>query len=226
MAQPGNIPLAGQELYAEYSISQFVIPAGVGATFSAAASGICTVTFNAAHGLTMQPAANVPANYYISFGGSTSGLSGTGILVGNVFKILTIPSTTAITIYSTITAATVTSLTGVPVFYPPFQQSANIGLGGPTQTISTVVTPMPLPINGYGEMLVNLAANGAIQYNPDQLAIPLDQYTTPAAGTPAVAPTWRSLIAASTNGQCDGAYPWLAFWANGTTATSKISVHL
>jgi hypothetical protein len=227
MAQPGNIPLVGQELFTpEWTITQFAIPAGAGATFSAATSGICTVTFNAAHGLTMTPTAGVMANYYITFGGSTSGLSGTGVLVGNTFKILSIPSTTAITIYSTITAATVTSLTGFPTFYPPFQQGPVAGPGSPTQTISGVVTNEPYPILGYGECIAVLGANCLFQYNPDQTAIPLDQYTTPASGTPATPPTWRTILAASGTGQIDGAYPWLQLLASGTTATSKISVHV
>ena len=73
----------------EQTITQFLIPAGAGATFSAT-NNIATITFNAAHGLTMTPAANVPPNYFIKFGGSTSGLAGTGILVGNTFRILSI----------------------------------------------------------------------------------------------------------------------------------------
>lgn len=227
MSEPGNIPLAGAELFPEMSITQFVIPAGAGATFAAAASGICTVTFNAAHGLTMQPAANVPGNFFIGFGGSTSGLTGTGILVGNIFRILAIPSTTAIQIYSTITAATVTSLTGIPVFFPPFQQApAAIPLAGPTQTIGGVVTNMPPALLGFADIIATLGANCVLSYNPDQTLIPLDQSTTPASGTPAVAPTVRTLIAASAAAQVEGAYPWLILQASGTTATSRISVHL
>lgn len=225
-----KLPVAGLDLQSELTITQFTIPAGAGATF-AASNNIMTITFNAAHGLTLSPAAGVPPNYFITFGGSTSGVTGTGVLVGNIFRILTIPSTTAITIYGTITAATVTALTGIPVFFPPF--TAGIGSqyqNGPSQSIATAGT-YPLP-NLTGA-LVNaaLGANGAMRYNPDQTAVILDPYTTqalapgtPGGLTPAVAPTWRDIVAASGLGQVWGAPPWLAFWANGSTATSRLSV--
>jgi hypothetical protein len=230
MAQPGDIPLTGNSLATELAISQFVIPAGAGATFSAA-NNIATITFNAAHGLTMTPAAGVPPNYFIGFGGSTSGLSGTGILVGNVFRILTIPSTTAITIFTSITAATVTSLTGIPVFFPPFIASGTTIPSSPTQTISSVVTNEPFPILGYAEFIALMGANAAVVYNPAQTFLgALDASTTPlSAGvysTPATAPVWKTLVAASATMQVDGAYPWLAIFANGTTATSYISCHV
>ena len=223
MAQPSNIPLIGQELATELAISQFVIPAGGGATF-AAANNIGTITFNAAHGLTMTPAAGVPPNFFIGFGGSTSGISGTGILVGNVFRILSIPSTTAITIYTTITAATVTSLTGIPVFFPPFIAGPVVPGYGPTQTISTVVTNEPAPLLGEAGFIANLGANAAVVYNPAQTFLgALDAGT---GNTPATAPVWRTLVAASATQQCVGAYPWMAIFANGTTATSNISCHV
>ena len=230
MSEPGNIPLTGQELATELAISQFVIPAGAGATFSAS-NNIATITFNAAHGLTMTPAAGVPPNYFIGFGGSTSGLSGTGILVGNVFRILSIPSTTAITIFTSITAATVTSLTGIPVFFPPFIASGTTIPSSPTQTISSVVTNEPFPILGYAEFIALMGANAAVVYNPAQTFLgALDASTTPlSAGvysTPATAPVWKTLVAASATMQVDGAYPWLAIFANGTTATSYISCHV
>src|SRR5580698_4692771 len=114
----GKLPVNGYEYQTEQTITQYVIPAGSGATY-AVSNNIATITFNAAHGLTLSPAAGTPANFFITFGGSTSGLTGNGILVGNIFRILTIPSTTAITIYCTITAATITSLTGIPVFAFP-----------------------------------------------------------------------------------------------------------
>lgn len=214
-----KLPTQGLDLQSELSIAQFVIPAGGGATF-AAANNIGTITFNAAHGLTLTPAAGVPPNYFITFGGSTSGLTGTGILVGNIFRILSIPSTTAITIYTTITAATVTSLTGIPVFFPPLTASGG-GPYGPTQTIAAVVTPFPLPNLTANWVLASLAANCAVRYNPDQTAVILDSTT---GNTPAVAPTWRDLIAASTSDMAFLAPPWGAVWANGTTATSRVSV--
>lgn len=219
-----RLPVAGLDFFPEQTITQFVIPAGGGATFSAANS-IATITFNAAHGLTLAPAANVPPNYFITFGGSTSGLVGTGVLVGNIFRILSIPSATAITIYTTITAATITAMTGIPVFYPwlqPSQQSAFVG--GPTQTIAGTVTPFA-PQYQQGAM-VNFAqgANCAVRYNPDRTAQILDGSSTPALGaTPAVAPVWRDLASVSTNNQIWLVSPTIGIWANGASGTSFFS---
>jgi hypothetical protein len=219
-----RLPVQGSDFFAEQTIAQFVIPAGAGATFSAA-NNIGTITFNAAHGLTLNPAANVPPNYYISFGGSTSGLTGTGVLVGNVFRILTIPSTTAITIYTTITAATVTSLTGIPVFYPWLQPSQQSGfVAGPTQTISTVVTPFAPGYLQAAAFNFSLGANCVIQYCPAQNAYILDQVTTTAlGGTPGTAPTYRTIAAASTANQMWIVPPNMGIFASGTTANSFFS---
>jgi len=224
-----NIALVGLGYQTELTITQFVIPAGAGATFSAA-NGIATITFNAAHGLTMTPAAGVPPNYFIGFGGSTSAPTGTGILVGNIFRILSIPSTTAITIFTSLTALTVTSLTGIPVFFPPFIAGAvaGYGSGSPTQTISSVVTAEPFPVLGLAAFNIVTGANCAVVYNPDNKAVALDASTTPlvagVATTPTTAPTWRTLVAASSNDQAAGAYPNTAIFANGTTATTTLSV--
>lgn len=217
-----SLPVDGLDFESELSIAQFVIPAGAGATF-AASGNIGTITFNAAHGLTLNPAAGVPPNYFITFGGSTAGLTGTGILVGNIFRILTIPSTTAITIYTTITAATVTSLTGIPVFFPPFTASGLSSLvgSGPLQTISSVVTQFPPANLARSSFNIVTAANAAVRYNPAGDAVILDQLT---GATPATAPTWRDLIAASSRGQVNGGAPNTAIWANGTTATTTVSV--
>ncbi len=222
-----RLPVPGLDLQSELSISQFVIPAGAGATFSASGN-ICTFTTNAAHGLTLNPSAGVPPNYFVTFGGSTSGISGTGVLIGNIFRILSIPSTTTFTFYSTITAATVTSTTVIPVFFPPFIAASGSGFaGGPTQTISSVVTNFPLPQLEGATFFARLAANAAYRVNTDQTAVILDAQSTaalPGGTTPGTAPTWRDQVAASANGYVFGAPPWGAIWANGTTATSTISV--
>jgi hypothetical protein len=220
-----RLPITGLDMEAEQTITQFVIPAGAGATYSAS-NNIATITFNAAHGLTLSPSAGVPPNYFITFGGSTSGQTGTGVLVGNIFRILSIPSTTAITIYCTITALTVTSLTGIPVFFPELQignQSAF--LNGPVQTPATAGTYSP-PIPKGCTINCNLGANCAVRYNPDNTAIILDAQSTaalPGGTTPAVAPTWRDLIPASSSGQATLFPPGMGIWANGTTATSRFS---
>ena len=222
-----RLPVPGLDLQTELSITQFQIPSGAGATFSAS-NNVCTFTTNAAHGLTLTPSAGVPPNYFVTFGGSTSGISGTGVLIGNIFRILSIPSTTTFTFYSTITAATVTSTTVIPVFFPPFTAASNSGFaGGPTQTISSVVTPEPLPNLEGAVVLARLGANCAFRVNTDQKAVILDALSTASlsgGNTPATAPTWRDQIAASANGEMFAAPPWGAIWANGTTATSTLSV--
>ena len=225
------IPLSGLQPTAEQTTTQFVIPAGGGATFSnpnsgtLSAGGLCTITTNAAHGLTMTPAGVALPNYFVTFGGSTSALTGTGILVGNYFRIMSIPSTTTFTIWTTISTGTVTSLTTIPVFFPSFAVgSLNIG-GEPTQTIASVVTKEPFPILAACQAFFTLGANCNVLYNPDRTLIALDPITTTMlGGTPATAPVTRTALAASTGGQIEMAYPWCALVANGTTATSQLSV--
>lgn len=208
---PLAIPLVGQQLQTpEWAITQYI--SGDGSTY-AWSNNIATITMAAAHGLTFTPAAGVPANYFVLISGSTSGLSGTGILVGNIFRILSIPTTTEITIYTTVSAATITSMTLTPVFFPPF--AAN-----PAYAASAGV-----PALGAALMNVAFGANCTMQYNPDQTFIALDAVTTYQLGaTPATAPTWRTIVAASGAAQVYGAYPTTAIMAGGTTATSHVSV--
>jgi hypothetical protein len=224
-----KIAVGGLDYFAEQSTTQFVIPAGAGATFTNAQqngvyTNICTVTFNAPHGLTFTPSANVLPNYFIKFGGSTAGLTGTGVLVGNTFRILSIPTTSSITIYSTITAATVTSLTGIPVFYPVFQQA--LLSGAATNTLASGTTGSFATTGGYpyyGSVQcsnLTLGANCVALYNSDNTAAPLDAST---GVTPSTAPAFRTMLAASTTGQLRfGPYDQIA--ASGTTATSYISI--
>ena len=229
----------GLDLQPQLTITQFVVPAGAGATF-ANSGNVCTFTTNAAHGLTLTPAAGVPANYYISFGGSTSALTGNGILVGNYFRILSIPSTTTFTFYSTVTAATVTSTTVIPVFLCPFTaQSTSLFAGGPSQTVASVTTVYP-PANlesGYvhsqngancAVLMAPYIATGAGQFNNS--FIMLDAFTTTACSgnnTPAVAPTVVTIGAASTNYNglmISGPFCNYVLAANGTTATTTLNV--
>jgi hypothetical protein len=227
MPYPNAVPLVGFNFETELAIAQFVIAAGGGATFSNAnsatlsAGGICTFTTNAAHGLTMTPATGVPPNYFVTFGASSSAITGTGVLINNIFRILTIPSTTTFTFWSTISSATVTSTTVIPVFFPPFIAGPIVPGYGPTQTISSVVTNEGAPLTGLAHFNFDGGANCEVQYNPDNKAIGLDQST---GNTPGTAPTWRVLIAASGAGLVEGAYPNVAVWATGTTATSYVSV--
>ncbi len=229
-----RLPTPGLDLETELSIAQFVIPAGAGATFANANSatvgqgGVCTFTSNAAHGLTFNPAANVPPNYFVTFGASSSGLTGTGVLIGNIFRILSIPSTTTFTFWSTISAATVTSTTVIPVFFPAFLAGVLSGFaGGPTQTVSSVTTQYSPPALEAAVVYLRLAANCAFRVNTDQNAVILDPQSTAAlsgGNTPATAPTWRDQLAASNNGMVFASAPGAGLWANGTTATSTLSV--
>lgn len=223
-----RLPTPGLDLQAKQTITQFVIPAGAGATF-AASGNICTFTSNAAHGLTFNPSAGVPPNYFVTFGGSTSGISGTGVLINNVFRILSIPSTTTFTFYSTITAATVTSTTVIPVFFPLFTAGPNNGqwAGGPNQTISSVVTYFPPPNLAGAFVNAILGANCNIVADLAGVATILDGFSTQSqagGNTPATAPTWTTLQAASTNEGMWLAPPTMAIFANGTTATTTLSV--
>lgn len=219
-----QLPLIGVQPATEQTIAQFTIPAGAGATFSAT-NNIATITTNAAHGLTMTPSGQALPNYYVSFGGSTSGISGTGILVGNYFRILSIPSITTFTIYTTITAATVTSMTTFPVFFPSFQTApGNVG-GNPLMG----TTPEPFPLLAGCMFNIVTGANCQVLYFPTPTTgyglIPLDAVsTTQLGGTPTTAPTARIACAVSSVGQLEAAYPWMGVVANGSTATTYISV--
>ena len=218
--------VVGLNYQPELSIAQFVIPAGAGATYSAT-NNIATFTTNAAHGLTFAPAAGVPPNYFVTFGGSTSAPTGSGILVGNIFRILTIPTTTTFTFYCTLSALTVTSATVIPVFMAPFTASPGSPFQGfVTQTASLTQYP---PAQGPYGAFVNclLGANCNVTYNPDNTAVILDGYTTPqlaGAVTPSTAPVYRNLIPASSSGQVWMFGPDTIIQANGTTATSRVSV--
>ena len=211
-----KIAVGGLDYLTEQSTTQFVIPAGAGATFSVS-NNIATFTTNAAHGLTQSFSAGVLPNYFVTFGGSTSGLTGTGILVGNTFRILSIPTTTSFTFYTTITAATVTSTTVIPVFYPQFIASL---------LSSSANFPLPTGAAGYPQygsaqcVNMTLGANCVAQYNPSNNNVPLDATT---GNTPGTAPTMRTMAAASTGAQLRfGPYDYIA--ASGTTATSYFSV--
>jgi hypothetical protein len=220
-----KIAVPGLDYYSEYSTSQFVIPAGAGATF-VASNNIATITTNAAHGLTFSPSPGVLPNYFIQLGGSVSGTSGTGQLIGPVFRILSIPSTTTFTIYTTVTAATVTSTTFIPIFIPAFF-TALISQGSPSPSLwywnnaTTAVLSQSYPQFGTVQVAnLTLGANCVASYNPDNTNIVQD----PSAGaTIAVAPTMRTMLAASSSGQLRfGPQDYLA--ASGTTATSRISI--
>jgi hypothetical protein len=189
-------------------------------------NNIMTITTAAAHGLTFNPAANVLPNYFVKFGGTGySAISGTGVLLNNVFRILSIPSTTTFTIYTTITSITTT--TGsliIPVFYPVFQTA--LLSGAATGTLASGTTGAFATSGGYpfygSTQCVNFTfgANCNAQYNPDNTGVPLDAST---GNTPSTAPTVRTLAAVSTSGQLRfGPYDYIQ--ALGSAATSVISI--
>lgn len=226
-----RLPVAGLDLQTKLSITQVPVAAGAGATFANAnsatvgAGGVCTFTTNAAHGLTLNPSAGVPPNYFVTFGGSSSAITGTGVLINNVFRILSIPSTTTFTFWSTISTATVTSTTVVPVFYPNFLAGNNSGFaGGPTQTVSSVTTQYAPPQLEAATVYIIAGANCTAVVDQGQVAILLDPQSTPTAGTPATAPTWTTFTAASSNDNPWLCAPWGAVWASGSSGTTTLSV--
>ena len=166
-----------------------------GTTFSAS-NNIATITTSAPHGLTFNPAAGVPPNYFVQFGTGTSGLSGTGILVGNTFRILSIPSTTTFTIYTTVTAATLTTAQILPVFLCPFIAQVQSQYAGSVQQPAGTYFAK----NQFYAATVNLslAGNMSVVWNTDGTFIPLDGTT---GNTPATAPAVKTIVSASTNGQ-------------------------
>jgi hypothetical protein len=219
-----RLPTLGFDYQAQLTITQVPIVLAAGSV--ANVNNIVTVTTAGAHGLTLNPAAGVPPNYFVSFTG-TSAPTGVGILNGNIFRILSIPSTTTFTIYSTVTGATLTGSNIVPVFFAPFTASPGTLFSGPqpTMTVAAVTTAYPPPNVAGAVVLAQLGANANIRFNSDLLFTgPLDPITTPAAGTPAVAPVWTVGQAVSVSGD----FPMLGYsaavWAGGSAGTSTLSV--
>lgn len=222
-----KLPVIGLDALPELQTTQVPVPAGAGATFSAS-NNIATITTNAAHGLTFTPAAGVMPNFFIQFATAVSGQSGTGTLLNNIFRILSIPSTTTFTIYTTVTAATVTATTFVPIFVPAMFATFNSQYGNP----NAPGTNLPFPQVQGALCNFTLGANCTLQYaplNPAGVAgttnLFLDGSNQP-NGTPAAAPTFRNLAAASTNGQVWVNPPYAFIAASGTAGTSSVSVLL
>jgi hypothetical protein len=195
-----------------WSITQEQLAAATMSTY-AVSNNIATLTYAAAHGLTWSPSAGVPPNFFLTFSGF-SAQTGVGTLNGNYFRILAIPSTTTIQIYSTITAATATAAVTIPVFFPKFGAAKLSGLSG--------AGPMAELVGN--AFLAKLAANCEFFWNTDGNLILLDQFTTPATGTPATAPV-NELIT-SGGPFFFGHAPWggiQCLGAAGTTVLQTIS---
>jgi hypothetical protein len=207
-----KIAVPGLDYVSELTTTQFVIPAGASGAF-AVSNNIATITTNAAHGLTYSPAAGTLANYFIQFATAATGITGVGVLLNNFFRILSIPTTTTFTIYTTVTAATLTSTTWNCVFMGTLQTS-----------LLTTIALQPAgayPLLGtVQELNCTFGANLLAQYNPDNTMTAQDPTT---GATLATAPTMRTLLAASSSGQIRLG-PQDILIASGTTATSRVSI--
>jgi hypothetical protein len=219
-----KIALPGSVYQLEQSTTQFAILASANAwTFSQVAStNIATITTTSAHGLTASPAAGTLPNYFVTFAGNITAQTGVGTLIGNTFRILSIPSATTFTIYTTVTAATAaTTAAIIPVFVPVYTSFVGSPFaGGPLAGTPGVVTQPQ--VQASANCNLTLGANCVVVYCPDNTALLLDQTT---GSTPATAPVQRTLLPASSQGQVwfDGAGSTLIN-ASGTTGTSRVSV--
>lgn len=205
----------GLEFQTELQTTQVPVASGAGSI--AVSNNIATITFAGAHGLTMTPAAGTLPNYFCTFTGVTA-QTGIGTLNGPIFRILAIPSTTTIQIYTTVTGGTFTAGTCVPVFICPFvAQLGSAFINGPTQ----VGVQVPPALVGAGMVNCSLGANCTVQYNPDNTSVIQDP-TVPQ--TLAASPTYRNVIAASGLGQLWMMEASIALFASGGAGTSRVSV--
>lgn len=217
-----KIAVPGLAYQTELSTAQFAILASVNAWSVSAASNIMTITTTSAHGLTFTPAAGTLPNFFVTFQGNITAQTGVGTVIGNLFRILSIPSTTTFTIYTTVTGLTAATTAGiVPVFIPQFQVSVGSAFAGGPQS-GTPAVPAIGTYTASANCNLTLGANCVVNYYPDNTSLILDSTT---GATPAVAPTARTLVPSSSQGQVwfDGVASTLMV-ASGTTATSRVSV--
>ena len=212
-----KIAVPGTTFQLEQTITQVPVALGASGTF-AVANNIATLTFTAAHGLTLTPAIGTPPNFLGTFTGVT-GQTGVGTLNGPIFRVLSIPSTTTIVIYTTVTAATVTAASFIPVFIPTLQPAVTSGFAGGPLMLGVLTPPL---LASSDNVNINLGANCIVQYNPDNTSVIQDPTV---ALTLAVAPVFRTNLAASSAGQLwfDGA-GGTAIFASGSAGTSRFSV--
>jgi hypothetical protein len=210
-----GLPGGGDFLQPQLSTTQ--VPIAVGAGTFAASSNIATITTASAHGLTMAPAAGTLPNFFVQINGA-SAQSGTGSINGPIFRILAIPSTTTLQIYTTVTAATVTSANLVPVFFPPFTAILGSTFVGYLNNLGVNVPPA---MTQSSTVQYTLGPNCTIQYDPTNTQI---IYDGAAGNTPATSPTLRNSAAASTNGQQYINPPQMGLFASGSAGTSYVAV--
>lgn len=211
-----KIGVAGLEFQTELTITQVPVASGAGGIVIA--NNLATFTFAGAHGLTLTPAAGVPANYFVAFTG-VAGMTGSGTFNGPIFRVLSIPSATTLVVYAGgITAATFAAGTCVPVFLFPFTGQVGTFVNGPLMSGVSVAPP------NLGSGLANLllGVNCSVQWNPDNTSIIVD----PTVGfVPAVAPVYRiSETVSSSASNCYMSGASSALFASGGAGTTRVSV--
>jgi hypothetical protein len=222
-----KIAVPGQVFQPELTTTQIAITNAANAlSYSqVAATNIATLTFTNPHALTMQPAAATTLpNYFFTFNAATV-TGGVGTLNGPIFRILSIPSTTTLTFYSTVTSATFAGASVYPIFIPVFttftgsQFSQVYNSYAPTPAAVVQVAYM---LQGTANANITTGANCLVNYYPDNTSIIWDSTS---GATPAVAPTARTLLPVSSQGQVwfDGTGS-TAIVASGTAGTTRVSV--
>jgi hypothetical protein len=213
-----KIGLPGGADFLQPELSTTQVPVASGAGSISVTANIATITTAGAHGLTMTPAAGTLPNFFFTLTGVTA-QTGVGTFNGPIFRILSIPTTTTFTCYTTITAGTFTAGTVVPVFLPPFTSIVGSTYVGFLNNLGTNVAPA-LVQSSFISCL--LGPNCTIQYNTDNTSVIQDATV---ASTLAVAPVYRIGVAASTGSI--GVWmnpPQTALFASGGAGTSRISV--
>lgn len=213
-----KIGLPGGADFLQPEMSTTAVPVASGAGTIAVANNIATFTTAGAHGLTMAVAAGTMPNYFVTFTGVTA-MTGVGTFNGPIFRILAIPSTTTVQVYTTITAGTFTAGTIVPVFLPPFTAVLGSTYVGFLNNLGTTQQPPALVQSSFVNFL--LGPNCTFQYNTDNTSVIQDATV---ASTLAVAPVYRIYGAVSTGGQFWVNPPQMALFASGTAGTSRVSV--
>jgi hypothetical protein len=205
----------------ELSTTQIAITNAANAFTWSVSSNIATVTTATPHGLTFAPSAGTMPNYFVTFASVTI-TGGGGTVNGLVFRILTIPSTTTFTIYTTgVTSATSSGASIIPIFVAPFlSQPVSGWAGGPVQGAAGTFPSSPALTNP-AYCYVQQGANCATLLNVSGNGLLYDQST----GTqPTSSPTTRTLAAASSNfaGWYDQGVVYLA--ASGSAGTTTATV--
>jgi hypothetical protein len=178
---------------------------GLGAGYSSLETSSYTGTASTYTLVTVFEALSDTTTQSFLFGGTAfTGVTGTGTLTGPIFRILSIPTTTTLTFYTTVTAATAgTSTTFQPVFLLPNIPLPASGLysGGPTLTGVAQPNPWIYPTTAN----IITGANCTVQYCPSNWAGSGNAlqlvYDATTGNTPTAAPTMRTIVPASSQGQ-------------------------